>query len=205
MYKIYFENRFLALSDQPDRLQKYCLFYKFHDVRELYDQITSFLNNENIPCANFYSYKIDYLWKAFTSYFNYLEAAGGVVKHNSGKLLVIKRHGRWDIPKGHMEKDETPLETAVREISEECGINAGDDISELSPTFHMYRYKDKFFLKKTHWFFIRYSGSLETSPQGSEGITEAEWVPAAMIKDHMAGTWASVADVVNEVSLKLFE
>ena len=41
----------------------------------------------------------------------------------SRKYLLVKQHqGHWGFPKGHIEKDETYFETAVRELKEETGI-----------------------------------------------------------------------------------
>jgi 8-oxo-dGTP pyrophosphatase MutT (NUDIX family) len=34
----------------------------------------------------------------------------------------MKHASRWDLPKGHMDPGETPLQTAVRELEEETGI-----------------------------------------------------------------------------------
>ncbi|HUS87589.1 MAG TPA: NUDIX domain-containing protein [Bacteroidales bacterium] len=205
MYKVYFENRFMVLSSQPDRMQKYCLFYKFHDQMELYDKISEFINNRNLKCANFYSYKANHLWKAFESYFNWVEAAGGVVIHDTDQILFIKRYGKWDIPKGHIKKDEKPDECALREIGEECGITGSTITGQLRPTYHIYPYGNKYYLKKTFWFLLDYKGPYETSPQLSEGITEATWLPYGKLPGIMNETWASVSDVLNEVSLKLFK
>ena len=36
--------------------------------------------------------------------------------------LFILRNVVWDIPKGKLEKGETPELAAVREIEEECGL-----------------------------------------------------------------------------------
>ena len=41
---------------------------------------------------------------------------------NQYLLLKKKQYGLWEIPKGKIEKDESELETAFREIEEECGI-----------------------------------------------------------------------------------
>lgn len=59
-------------------------------------------------------------------------AAGGVVfylnANNSNKLpkfLLLKHIGKkkhWDLPKGHIKKNETKEECAMREVSEETGI-----------------------------------------------------------------------------------
>jgi 8-oxo-dGTP pyrophosphatase MutT (NUDIX family) len=56
--------------------------------------------------------------------------AGGVVyRRRDGVpefLLVTarKRPQDWLLPKGHVEKDETPEETAIREVEEEAGVVA---------------------------------------------------------------------------------
>ena len=48
-------------------------------------------------------------------------------------LLVQHRAGHWSFPKGHPEGDETPNETAARELREETGL---DDVELLlSPAF----------------------------------------------------------------------
>jgi tRNA nucleotidyltransferase (CCA-adding enzyme) len=37
-------------------------------------------------------------------------------------LLKASKHGEWGFPKGHQDDGETPLQTAIRECAEECGI-----------------------------------------------------------------------------------
>jgi len=41
----------------------------------------------------------------------------------SRKYLLVKQHqGHWGFPKGHIEKNEKLIETALRELKEETGI-----------------------------------------------------------------------------------
>jgi 8-oxo-dGTP diphosphatase len=52
--------------------------------------------------------------------------AGAAVVHE-GQLLLVRRRGdpwrgRWDVPGGFCERGEHPIETAVRELAEETGI-----------------------------------------------------------------------------------
>ena len=54
-------------------------------------------------------------------------SAGGLVFDDRGRVAIIARHSRsghleWCLPKGHIEKGETPQQTAVREVHEETGI-----------------------------------------------------------------------------------
>lgn len=48
-------------------------------------------------------------------------------------FLLMKHARRWDLPKGHVDDNETDLECALRELREETGIK-GKDI-ELVPGF----------------------------------------------------------------------
>lgn len=43
--------------------------------------------------------------------------------------LQSKKHGHWGFPKGHVVDGETEVETAKREIFEECGANVVIDQS----------------------------------------------------------------------------
>ncbi len=51
---------------------------------------------------------------------------GGVIKNDNKYLLVQeakeKCRGKWNLPAGRLEPNETIVEGAKREISEECGL-----------------------------------------------------------------------------------
>ena len=52
-------------------------------------------------------------------------SAGAVVFRDTpeGRLyLLLQNGGRWDFPKGGVEKGETELETVMREVEEETGL-----------------------------------------------------------------------------------
>ena len=49
-------------------------------------------------------------------------------KNSSLKFLLLKRSEGWlDFPKGHIEKNETEIEAAIRETFEETGIKINPD------------------------------------------------------------------------------
>jgi 8-oxo-dGTP pyrophosphatase MutT (NUDIX family) len=47
-----------------------------------------------------------------------VKAAGGWLKNISGRYLFIKKRGHWDLPKGHVDNEESPEECALREVRE---------------------------------------------------------------------------------------
>ena len=62
-----------------------------------------------------------------------MEKSCGVVLFNGQKVLLLQYatgqkegdwelQGHWDFPKGHVDKGETEVETAKRELEEETGI-----------------------------------------------------------------------------------
>lgn len=58
------------------------------------------------------------------------------------KVLLVhhKKHNKWMQPGGHIEKFENPIEAAIREVSEETGL----DISFLKNKFQVLNSGDKF-------------------------------------------------------------
>ena len=52
-------------------------------------------------------------------------SAGAVVYRNGAKgrvFLLLRNAGRWDFPKGGVEKGESELQTVAREVLEETGL-----------------------------------------------------------------------------------
>ena len=84
-----------------------------------------------------------------------IAAAGGIVtSEDKDQLLMIKRMGMWDLPKGKVEKREELVDAAEREVMEECGI---DDlfVSDLAgTTFHFYKRKGRWEFKTTYWYWM---------------------------------------------------
>ena len=202
MYKVHFENRFIIISPEPDRLQKYGLFHKFHDTKELYKLISSFQSDKEISSVNIYGPDIKFIWKIFRIYFTEVEAAGGLVRHTSGKYLFIEKNGKWDLPKGHIEQGESPEVCAVREVHEECGISNHIIIKSLQPSYHTYMWEGISYLKKTHWFLMSYEDEIIFNPETEEGITRVEWLWPEEISKIKSTAWLSLSDLINSSVLR---
>ena len=106
-------------------------------------------------------------------------SAGGIILYkyrNCWQLLLIKdMSGKWTFPKGKIEKGESSLEAAVREIKEEVGLFDLSMVERLSSV--SYTYKRKGTVKKTVDYYLFVSTSEHRlTLQKEEGIQDAKWV-----------------------------
>jgi 8-oxo-dGTP pyrophosphatase MutT (NUDIX family) len=202
MYKVHFENRFILISPEPDRLQKYDIFHKFYDTKELYRIIADFQENKSISSINIFGPDIKYLWKLFRIYFTEVGAAGGLVRHTSGKYLFIEKKGRLDLPKGHIEPGEEPDACAMREVSEECGISGHKIVKPIPSSYHTYSWEGISYLKKTSWFLMSYDGEMVMDPQLEEGITKVEWLFPDELNRIKTTAWLSLMELINSSILR---
>jgi 8-oxo-dGTP pyrophosphatase MutT (NUDIX family) len=129
-----------------------------------------------------------------------VNAAGGAVFNSEHKLLMIFRNGKWDLPKGKMEKGETPEQSAVREVEEECGISNLNIVRELPSTYHTYKINDRLHLKRTWWYEMRSDDNRKLIPQTEEGITKAEWLDETGVAAAKKNTYGSIEDVLNNLN-----
>lgn len=84
----------------------------------------------------------------------HMETSCGVVLVNFGTVLLLQYpQGHWDLPKGHVEKDEPFAETMKRELHEETGIEEIRIVDGFQKTTsYTYTYKGKERVKEVHWF-----------------------------------------------------
>ena len=123
-------------------------------------------------------------------------AAGGVVEDERGRLLAIKRLGKWDLPKGKVEKHEAVEVGAVREVQEECGLNQVELVKPVTSTWHTYERKGKQHLKRTDWFLMRASSKEMLTAQSEEDIEEVRWLDEAGVRMMEADTYPSLLPVL---------
>jgi len=75
-------------------------------------------------------------------YYAQLKVGAAVLIERDSKLLLLKRNhepwkGTWMVPAGYVESDEDPKDAAVREVSEETGLEV-----ELGDLIHVYYFDD---------------------------------------------------------------
>lgn len=90
-------------------------------------------------------------------------------------LLIQHSHAKyWGLPKGHAEKDETPLQTAIRELFEETHLNIVRFFSEstLDEHYH-YTVQHQLVHKKVVFFVAEVEGELQLQ---EEEVSGAQWL-----------------------------
>lgn len=108
-----------------------------------------------------------------------IESAGGLVCNRNHHILMIFKRGKWDMPKGRIEKGQPRELSALREVQEETGLTLNKLAiqGKLVSTWHTTSHNNIDYLKKTHWYLMQYDGKDDdTAPQVEEGIIECRWV-----------------------------
>lgn len=137
------------------------------------------------------------------SHFTPVKAAGGVVVNPSRQILLIKRMGVWDLPKGKIETGEGKLEGALREVTEECGIQPLIALRKLSPSYHVYQQQNLWMFKTTFWYLMAFEGTYAPVPQLEEQIESAVWINPGQLMASF-DTYPSIRKVLHQ-SLFLLE
>lgn len=139
---------------------------------------------------------LEELKKAFFRHFTLLEAAGGIVLNEKKEILFIRRLGKWDLPKGKVEKGEAIQDTAVREVEEETGVTSLNVKRKVGETYHTYDAYGKHYLKTTHWYHMTCPSKQQLKPQTEEQIEEIRWFNTRDIKIPVGDTYPSIKDIL---------
>jgi 8-oxo-dGTP pyrophosphatase MutT (NUDIX family) len=107
-------------------------------------------------------------------------SSGGVVARRLGGsvhfLLIKDPYGKWGLPKGHLEAEESSEEAAVREVGEETGLDEIEVGPSLGTIDWHFRLKGDLIHKFCEYFLMA-SRDGDTMPEAEEGITECLWLP----------------------------
>jgi 8-oxo-dGTP diphosphatase len=120
-----------------------------------------------------------------------VSAGGVVVRRNpeSGawEACLIRVRDAWSLPKGNLDRGETPEQAALREISEETGLPL-DRLAvrgELPPAEYMYRRDGRLVGKIVHHYLVEAPPDAPLRPQLAE-VDEAQWVPLEQAERQVA-------------------
>ena len=199
-YKIFVNNvQIIITQKKPESNSN-----KIKEVKQVDELINLIFSGipSSIKTVYFISNDIKNDFKKFKSKFKIIKAAGGVVLNENHQLLLIKRLGKWDLPKGKIEKGEDTRLAALREVHEECGINFIGIRNKNCTTYHMYILKGQWVIKVTHWFDMIAWGDSPLDPQLEEDITEVRWVDKSFIEAEDFNTYDTLKDIFKELKFK---
>lgn len=199
--KIYFDDKPLFLCDNVDAILQP---YIHHDDAVFIDELNLHtiksmiheMQESSVHAGVFFHKDLKELKDAFFKKFTLIKAAGGFVLNENKEVLMMFRRGKWDLPKGKMDKKESIEDCAIRETEEETGLKNIKLISPLITTYHTYHEGSKYVLKETRWFTMKVSGEQKLIPQATEQITKLEWVGKNDLKKYFQNSFPSVNDVV---------
>lgn len=165
---------------------------EFPDSASLFPRLEELRTGGEIRHVHWLCDDLPARWEELSSHFTLIEAAGGLVLNRDRQILMIHRHGKWDLPKGKLEKSEDVQRGALREVTEECGEIQPEIIRELPLTYHTYYIKDRPVLKRTFWFEMMAGQSRNLVPQKEEGIEEVVWMNKSEIPPYLDNAYSSI-------------
>ena len=196
MYKVFINDKplFLTSTLEKERNFKYFLL----DTVDLQKLIAQYFADQ---LTNAYLYHADQelLLKLFKEKITINKAGGGLVENEKGQVLFIYRNGKWDLPKGGIEKNETIEETSIREVEEETGCRDLKITKRLEKTFHVFKRNGEYRLKITYWFLMntKYNGNLHG--QIEEGIEKVVWVDKKDIPELLKNSYQNIKLLFNDL------
>lgn len=200
MYKIYLGAHCFFLSSEQsfhghfDRVLKKP---KAKDIIEVCAELNK--DPDNNPQTILLEGDDEKIVKEIKKGFKEVVAGGGVVFNSKKELLLIKRHGKWDLPKGKLEEDESIELCSIREVEEECNV-FGLELGRLVIiTYHFYKTKSGWKIKKAYWFKMKSRDYKQASPQKEEGIQKIKWVKPKDIDVEELNTFGSIREVLRQL------
>ena len=197
MYRLFCNNRLLTANNFCENLlsvDNKCV----KNCDDLVLKIRRWLDDETLENLDLGDVDGEKLACAVKQIFCQAPAAGGVVVIGN-QFVAIERNGIPDLPKGHIEKGESPEVAALREVEEETGITNLEIIKELPATWHCYLLNNQWTIKKTSWFLMRTKSGMKNIPQTEEGITKVYLVDKEHVKNFEEKTFASLKTLIPSV------
>jgi 8-oxo-dGTP pyrophosphatase MutT (NUDIX family) len=194
MYKVFVNDKPLFLTNTIAKETDFQLFLlESIDIEQL---IIKIFQNK-VQKAYLYHPDEKIILKMMKEKIPVCKAGGGLVYNKEGHVLFIFRNGKWDLPKGGMEKNEKIAATAIREVEEETGVGDLSISCNLQKTYHVFKRNGKYKLKITQWYEMQTTFVGPTIPQTKEGIEKAVWLNPEQIKEALNNSYENIKLLFN--------
>ena len=200
MYKVFVNDKPLSLTNEISKETNFQLFLlESVDIEQL---IIKIFQNK-VQKAYLYHPDEKEIMKTLKSKIPVQKAGGGLVYNKKGQVLFIFRGGKWDLPKGGIEKGEAIEATAMREVEEETGVNKLRITKKLQKTYHVFKRNGVYKLKITHWFEMRSDFIGTPVGQLEEGIEKVLWVSPNEIPEILKNSYENIKLLFEEETVGL--
>ena len=193
MQKIFVGNKPIILTTQ---VEKETDFKNLLIDSVSIEKILSVLKKDKYKAVHLIGSDLDNMLKTFLKFLPNVIAGGGKVLDASERILFIFRNGKWDLPKGKAESNETIDKTALREVEEETGIKGLSITKPLEITYHIFKRNNQYQIKKTYWFEMFSEYDRDLKPQLNEGITKVKWIGPKKLKKVKKNIYANIESLI---------
>ena len=198
MYKVFVNDKPLFLTNQVVKETDFQLFLlESVDIKQI---IVKMFQNKSDKAFLYHPDEKEIMTK-LKEKIPVAKAGGGLVYNKKGEVLFIFRNGKWDLPKGGIEKGESIEETAIREVEEETGVTGLKITGKLQKTYHVFKRNGQYKLKITHWFEMKTDFEGTPKGQANEGIEEVVWMKPKQIKEALGNSYENIKLLFEEEKL----
>lgn len=189
MYKVFVNDKPLFLTNEIVKETDFQLFLlESIDIEQL---IIKLYNNKIKKAYLYYPDEKEIMTK-LKQKIPVCKAGGGLVYNQNNEVLFIFRNGKWDLPKGGTEKGEDIELTAMREVTEETGVNKLVIGEKLQKTYHIFKRNGVYKLKITHWFTMTTTFKGVLVGQLEEGIEKVAWLNPEQIQEALKNSYENI-------------
>ena len=189
MNEIFLDDKSIILTNVQENIENE-KYFRLKDVT--LDEIIEALSHKEVERIYLYHPKAEKLMKKFKQLIPTIKAGGGIVYNQEGKVLLIKRNGKWDLPKGKKEKGENIATCALREVEEETGVKKLLIQRFRTITYHIFKRDKQYFLKETYWYDMTTTYKKKLVPQTEEGIEKVCWKDEATSKELAKSSYKNI-------------
>jgi 8-oxo-dGTP pyrophosphatase MutT (NUDIX family) len=199
MYKVFVNDKPLFLTNTVEKETDFRMFLlESVDIEQL---IVNMFNNK-VKKAFLYHPDEKETLKKLKEKIPVAKAGGGLVYNKKGEVLFILRNGKWDLPKGGMEKHEEIEDTAIREVEEETGVSGLKITQKLQKTYHVFKRNGTYRLKITHWYEMKTDFTGTLFGQVEEGIEKVAWLNPEQIKEALTNSYENIKLLFENVEVE---
>lgn len=198
MYKVFVNDNALFLTNEVQKETDFQVFlWDGLDLKKIINK----LYTGKIQKAYLYHPDEELMYKELKKLIPRQKAAGGLVSNAKGEILFIFRNGKWDLPKGGVDKGESNPAAALREVEEETGVGELTLGDKLAKTYHIFKRNGRYRLKVTHWYHMTTTYDGPMIPQQEEGIEKVAWLKPEEIEDALKKSYRNIRLLFKDYAL----